>query len=717
MPRVVAPPRRSRARRILTPLLWIAAALFAALAIAPAWWWRSGRLPPLEPDWTASTVVLAGDGTTGSRDGAAATARFADPFGIAAAADGTIFIADAGDSPRIRAITPDGFVFTLAGGTRGFADGRGPAARFDTPSGLTIDGTGALYVADTANNAIRRISPEGDVTTVAGDGTPGFADGPAHRARFNGPLGVAVDFDGRLFVADTYNDRIRIIHPDGIVTTLAGGGEPGSADGAGGEARFDTPGGIAIAPDGTVLVADTGTGVIRTIDAAGIVATPAHFPVHVRPTGIAVSDHGEIYVTDDRGRIIALGLESATRAEGRTLAGSRSGFRDGLWRDAEFRRPSGIAVLGEGRLAVTDAGNALVRLVGEPARLGLRPPASPRVQPAFDVDSFGLLPLRWPVEPSDGPHEIAGTLGEARGANAERLHAGIDVRIGQGTPVHAVRDGVVGSPIAAGSFGTLNEWMRIGPVAYVHVRAGRARGDRLYDRERFVPAYDERGRLTGIRLKRGARFSAGEIIASVNAFNHVHLNIGWPGEEYNPLEFRLVNFVDTIPPTIPAGGVRLYTELGEPLTDRAGGRYIVSGRVQVVVEAWDQADGNRPSRRLGLYALGYQVLHPDGRPAPGFEVPADTIRFDRLAGDRTAANLIFAPGSGIPFYSGGRTRFLYTVTNTLQNGIASEGYWDTTLLAPGDYTVRVWGSDIAGNGTVRDTPVTVNPSSLIIPNR
>jgi sugar lactone lactonase YvrE len=697
-----------RRRGHIAALLWTTALIFV-LAVAGIEWWLWPRATPLPPDWIAGTRVLAGDGLPGARDGHARDARFSEPFGVAAGADGTIFISDAGEHHAIRVLSPDRAVFTLAGGRRGFADGQGPDARFDTPSGIALGRTGSVFVADTANNAIREVTPDGRVATIAGDGSPGFADGAADVARFNGPIGVAIDFDGRVFVADTYNDRVRVIGRDGVVTTLAGG-ERGFADGPGASAQFDTPSGIALAPDGTVLVADTGNGLIRFIDATGVVTTPAGFPSLVRPTGIAAGRGGDLYVTDDRGRVLVLQATGEPDGNGdprpgRALAGARPGFREGVGPEAEFRRPSGIAVLGEGRLVVTDAGNALVRLVAEPSRLGLEPPASPRVQPAFDVEDFRRLPLLWPVGPLDGPHEIAGTLGEARGEGAERLHAGIDVRIEQGTPVYAVRDGVVDSPLAAGSFGTLNEWIRIGPVAYIHVRVGRARGDRLYDLERFVPNYDERGRLAGIRVKRGARFATGEIIASVNQFNHVHLNVGWPGEEYNPLHFRLPNFVDTIPPTINA--VRLYGAGGEPLTTWSGNRLRVSGDVQVVVDAWDQAEGNRPGRRLGLYSLGYQVLYADGTPVPGFEQRADTVRFTRLAGDRTAANLIFAPGSGIPFYSGGRTRFLYTVTNTLRDGIASEGYWDTRTLAPGDYTLRVWGADIAGNTTTRDVPVTV----------
>jgi hypothetical protein len=231
----------------------------------------------------------------------------------------------------------------------------------------------------------------------------------------------------------------------------------------------------------------------------------------------------------------------------------------------------------------------------------------------------------------------------------------------------------------------------------------------MLDADRFVPTYDDTGALVRVRVKRGATFFTGETIGSVNAFNHVHLNVGWPGEEYNPLLFDLPHFEDRVPPSIARGGVRLLDELGQPFKQRARGRLIVSGRVQVVVDAWDQADGNRPNRRLGLFDLGYQILHRDGTPVPGYESAHWTLRFDRLASDPRAATLTYAPGSGIPFYRGRRTRFLYIVTNTLRDGIASPGAWDTTALPPGDYIVRAWAADIRGNSAVanRDVAVTI----------
>jgi sugar lactone lactonase YvrE len=695
-------------------LLWVAPLI--VLALAAAGFWITFSRPPaitLDAHWTAKALVLAGDGVVGVRDGDAAEARFSDPFGVAVASDGTVYVADGGDAPRIRRISPDGRVATVAGGDRGFTDGSGTAARFSTPSGLAIDDRGTIYVADTGNNAIRRITADGQVSTIAGDGVAGDQDGPALHARFNGPVGVAADARGRLIVADTYNDRIRAIDVDGRVRTLAGSGEPGALDGMGLDARFHTPCGVAVDASGQVHVADTGSGLIRTIAANGLVTTrPVPFEGLFHPIGIAVGRRGEIVATDQRGRIVEVAADNTTRI----LAGRTPGFHDAAAGDARFRSPAGLAFAGPGRLIVADAGNALVRLVADPSRLEARPPSSPWIAPRFDVDGFGLQPLLWPVNPFEGPHEIAGTLGEARGGQgAERFHAGIDVRVDEGTLVHAVRNGIVASPVATDEFGSLNEWLRIGPVTYVHVRAGRTRRNDVFDPARFVPTYDAAGRLILMRVKRGARFTTGDVVGTVNRFNHVHLNVGWPGEEHNPLRFRLVRFEDTVPPTIAKGGVRLYDELGRPLSRRERGRIVVSGRVQAVVDAADQADDNRPQRRLGLYDLGYQVLNPDGSPAPGYETVHHTLRFDRLAVDPEAARLVYSRGSGIPFFGRRRTRFLYVVTNTFRNGIASGSFWDTTLLAPGDYTFRVWAADISGNVAVanRDVPVSIVSPAMV----
>jgi hypothetical protein len=235
----------------------------------------------------------------------------------------------------------------------------------------------------------------------------------------------------------------------------------------------------------------------------------------------------------------------------------------------------------------------------------------------------------------------------------------------------------------------------------------------VFDDDRFAPVHDETGTLTGMRVKRGARFAAGDVIGTVNRFYHVHMNVGWPGEEHNPLRFRLAQFEDTVAPTIARSGVRLYDEAGQPLQHRVRGRIAIAGRVHVVVDAWDQANGNAGNRRLGVYDLGYQVLERGGAPAPGFESVRHTISFDRLTLDSDAPRLVYATGSGIPFYGQRRTRFLYIVTNSFTRGVAASGAWDTTSLPPGDYILRVWVADIRGNTAVanRDLPVTIEPAT------
>jgi sugar lactone lactonase YvrE len=687
------------------------AAILVAGTAAAVLFWRWRREPTrraLDAAWQATVVTIAGDGVAAARDGDAGDARFADPFGVAIASDGVIFIADAGESPRIRRISPEGVVSTIAGGQRGFSDGAGGAARFDTPSGLAVDAAGTLYVADTGNNAIRRITREGIASTLAGDGSAGYRDGPGVQARFNGPVGVAVDLAGRVLVADTYNDRIRVISQDGTVATLAGGAVAGTADGNAADAQFNTPCGIAVDASGAVLVADTGNSVVRLISPSGVVSTVSSPIVDGlrRPVAIAPGPRGAIYVADDIGRIVELSTGGAAR----TIAGSRPGFKDGPGDEARFRRLGGVAIAAPARLIVADAGNALVRLVGAASAGGWRLPPSPRIDPRFDFELFAMRPLLWPVDPIEGPHEIAGTLGEARGGDGgERFHAGIDVRADEGTPVRAVRDGVVIAPAAASEFGTLTESLRVGPLAYVHLRVGRAKHGPVFDEARFAGAYDQEGKLAGMRVKRGARFTTGDVIGTVNAFNHVHLNVGWPGEEYNPLLMRLAHFEDGVAPTIPRGGVRLLDEQWVPFTRRVKGRLVIRGRVQAVVDAWDQVDGSAARRRLGLYALGYQVLRDDGSPVAGFDKAGNTIVFDHLDFAPDAARLVYAPGSGIPFYGRRRTRFLYSVTNRFRDGVAAAGVWDTTAMPPGDYTLRIHAADIRGNEAIanRDLRVTI----------
>jgi sugar lactone lactonase YvrE len=212
-------------------------------------------------------TTLAGEALSqGSADGTGNAARFRSPISLAADTAGNIYVAD-GNNCTIRKITPAGVVTTLAGsaGSCGYADGNGSAARFDLLRGVAVDGAGNVYVADTFNYTIRKISPNADVTTLAGlPGTMGSADGTGSAARFNHPWGLASDIAGNLYVADTDNSTIRKVTPAGVVTTLAGlVGTQGSADGAGSAARFNHTIGLTVDTSGNLFVPDGGNQTIR----------------------------------------------------------------------------------------------------------------------------------------------------------------------------------------------------------------------------------------------------------------------------------------------------------------------------------------------------------------------------------------------------------------------------------------------------------------------
>jgi len=199
-------------------------------------------------------------------------ARFDAPTGVAVDSSGNVYVADYANN-RIRKITPAGVVSTLAGsGTRGHVDGPGTTALFDHLIGVAVDSSGNVYVADTDNHRIRKITPadrieDRVVSTFAGTDTRGHADGPGTEAQFNYPYGVAVDSSGNVYVADADNNRIRKITPEGVVSIIAGTGTRGSADGAGTTALFDSPDGVAVNSSGNVVyVADTGNHRIRKIE-------------------------------------------------------------------------------------------------------------------------------------------------------------------------------------------------------------------------------------------------------------------------------------------------------------------------------------------------------------------------------------------------------------------------------------------------------------------
>jgi len=227
----------------------------------------------IAPDGTVST--FAGTGIPGSADGTD-TATFNSPLGVATDQSGNVYVADYGND-LIRKITPTGVVSTVAGkpGVSGSADGLDTAARFNLPESVAVDASGNIYVADNGNNEIRKITPSGQVSTLAGDGSAGKDNGKGSGATFNSPFGLAVDASGNIYVADSGNNLIRKVTPDGTVSTFAGSGVKGAGNANGTQATFNTPAGIAIDALGNLYVSDENNNIIRKITASGSVSTLA----------------------------------------------------------------------------------------------------------------------------------------------------------------------------------------------------------------------------------------------------------------------------------------------------------------------------------------------------------------------------------------------------------------------------------------------------------
>ncbi len=324
-------------------------------------------LPPVEE---YEVTTLAGTGTAGSVDGPVATALFRTVQGVAIGTDGSVIVTDRGNN-RIRRITTAGEVMPVAGAnSAGYTNATGAAARFRLPWRAVEDAQGNIYVADRDNHAIRKITPAGVVTTIAGTGIAGYTDGPAAAAQFNQPLDIVADAAGNLFVADNLNHRIRKIAADGEVTTIAGNGTAGFANGTGAAAQFRNPSGLEIDKDGNLLIADRLNHRVRKVTQAGVVTTlagdgtsgyldgDAAAARFADPYGITVDANGNIYIADLNNHKVR-----KISAEGKviSIAGGAKGFTDGLGAGAQLNTPTDVCVDRNGNLYVADQGNHAIR--------------------------------------------------------------------------------------------------------------------------------------------------------------------------------------------------------------------------------------------------------------------------------------------------------------------------------------------------------------------
>ncbi|MFN0280158.1 MAG: hypothetical protein ACKVRN_16395 [Pyrinomonadaceae bacterium] len=656
--------------------------LLACLTIM-IWSWRSSNdfIPTLRH---VSTIA----GTNG---------EFGEPFGIAVK-ETDIYISD-GQNGKIWRVT--------SGTPTVFAEG------LDTPSGIAFDPAGNLIVADPGSHTIKSINTKGEIFTVAGfEDTAGFADGDVAAALFNAPIGIAVAGDAKIFVADAYNDRIRLIE-NGKVSTVAGS-SPDYADGAGLDAKFHTPCGIAIWMD-KLLVADAGNRRVRIVEPDGRVWTltgngeldlkdgllqSASF---VQPTAIAVDNDGLIYVADGNA-IRRIGGHTFPVIQ--TISNETRGVIDGVAARARFNRPSGLAINRNGDLLIADSDNRLIRNFSA-GRSGHKIKADEIAALREKPEEFRTEQLpRWPFDPPDAKRDIAGTLGEIRGeipeTNAQaRFHNGLDIAGAYGETARFIRDEKVLQPVAAQNFGTLRELLRMPEIGYIHIRLGRNVSSVPFGDERFIFEKDMSGKLTSVRIPRGTKFKAGEAIGTLNSMNHVHLIAGRTGFEMNALDaLAFPNLTDSRLPSIEK--VSLFDENWQEIeTGGQNSRIKLTGKTRIVIRAYDQTDGNSERRRLGVYRIGYQILRPDNTPITDTKW---TLRFDRMPSSE-AVKLVYADGSK----SGptGETIFNYIATNIVDGDEFHEEFLDAAAFENGIYKLRVFAADYFGNIISKDIPIEV----------
>lgn len=321
---------------------------------------------PREKKWVVTTI--AGDGTPWFADGPALTAKFRAPLDVAVSDDGTIYVADA-INHRIRKIAK-GQVLTFVGnGTQDTTSGNSSVAGFAFPSYLAIDKSGYLYTLDVEDPRVRKISPAAFTSVVAGNGVNGFADGRADTSKFGKECsGIVTDGQGNIYVMDWKNRRIRKISIDGQVTTIAGTGQAGFVNGNADTAQFFDPAGLVIDKQGNLFAGDHN--LIRKITPAGVVSTlvgkdsigyrdgQADVALFSSIIDMVIDEQGNIYLSDeDRIRkITPQGLVS-------TIAGSTGGYKDGDAAAAKFLRPTGLGIDRQGNIYVADDFNNRIRKI------------------------------------------------------------------------------------------------------------------------------------------------------------------------------------------------------------------------------------------------------------------------------------------------------------------------------------------------------------------
>lgn len=343
------------------------------------------------------TIELPIVAAVGTWVGGPDMSELAGPRGLAPLPDGGWLVADSAAN-RIRRISPDGEVSDWAGSdVAGFVNGPGELARFSFPIGIAVAPDGTAFVSDRNNNAVRRISGDREVSTLAGTGAYGFADGTGSSARFDRPTDVELGPEGTLYVADWFNNRVRKITPDGTVSTLAGNGRPGLRDGGGVNANLNGPAGLAWVTD-KLYVTDQAGIALRTVTAAGWVQTISYLG-YDNPDDVVVDSLGRIYTSGSTFIPRASGVQRVANGRSTSFAGSSRGYRDGLAGTAQFDAPAGMVIDARDTLWIADSDNRAIRFVREAQ---VEPPTFelPSIMRSVPRDSRFFLRLRTTGHPA-----------------------------------------------------------------------------------------------------------------------------------------------------------------------------------------------------------------------------------------------------------------------------------------------------------------------------
>ena len=392
-----------------------------------------GQQGLLEVTYKVEVSTVAGSGRIGYKGGPALEAALNRPNGIVVKKDGTIYFSD-DNNHCVRKVTPDGRVMLVAGSPRvaGFEDGLAEEALFNSPHGLTLDPQGTLYVCDYFNHAIRRITAEGQVTTIAGGNGAGFDDGPAQEATFSFPIAIVRDSKGNLYVLETGNHALRKITPQGRVVTVAGQGVPGYKNGSGKNAAFSSPVGLAIDKYDNLYIVDAGNRVIRKVTPEGEVSTVVDLrfrgwqirgslgglsfsTTNGQGGGVAVDADGNLYIAD--GGMHCIYQINLAEKTVEILAGTgKPGWIDGNGKYARFNEPVEIC-LGEkpNVFYVCDYRNATIRKITIEKLEKYRKPApadTPKASPSEPP------PVRFQVLDAKTRKPLAGARIQVKGPRA-----------------------------------------------------------------------------------------------------------------------------------------------------------------------------------------------------------------------------------------------------------------------------------------------------------